>query len=121
MEIVNVTRAFTISPNAQYRDTFLGRFRGLMLSPRRDIILAGKRESIMDSTIHMMWMLYPIDVIWVSAGMKVVDVKRGVPPFNPLKPKTWELHEPKAAAKYVVEVSVGDLKDTQTGDDVAFR
>lgn len=121
MEIVNVTRAFTISPDAQYRDTFLGRFRGLMLSPRRDIILAGKRESIMDSTIHMMWMLYPIDVIWVSAGMKVVDVKRGVSPFNPLKPSTWVMHEPKAAARYVVEVSLGELKDTGVGDGIRFR
>jgi uncharacterized protein len=121
VEILNETKGCKISQSAELRDTFFGRFRGLMLSRRKDIILAGKKDSTLDSTIHMMYMLYPIDVIWVNAAMEVVDVKMAVPPFNPLRLKTWNMHGPKAPAKYVIEIAVGDVKDTGIGDKILFR
>jgi len=120
VEIANETRGFKISGGAELRNTFIGRFRGLMLSPKKDVVLAGGKDSVMDSTIHMMWMLYPIDVIWVNEAMRVVDVKRGVPAFNPLKPSTWGMHGPNAPAKYVIEVAVGDIKDSAAGDIISF-
>jgi uncharacterized membrane protein (UPF0127 family) len=121
VEIHNETKGHKISQKAELRDTFLGRFRGLMLSKRKDIILAGKKDSTLDSTIHMMYMLYPIDVIWANAAMEVVDIKTAVPPFNPLKPKTWKMHAPKNPAKYVIEITVGDVKDTAEGDKIRFN
>ena len=121
MEIINATRGHTISGSAELRDTVLGRFRGLMLSKRKDVVLAGKKDSVLDSTIHMMWMLYPIDVVWVNEAMEVVDVKRHSQPFNPLKPNTWSLHKPAAPAKYVIEIGKGVVKDTAKGDKILFR
>jgi uncharacterized membrane protein (UPF0127 family) len=121
VEIINETKGFTISPKAQMRGTFFGRFRGLMLSKRMDIILGGKKDSVLDSTIHMMFMLYPIDVIWVSAAMNVVDVKKGIPAFNPIIPRSWSMSGPKAPAKYVVEIASGDIKNTDAGDKIAFK
>jgi uncharacterized membrane protein (UPF0127 family) len=120
MIVTNETRGFTISDDAEMRDTFFGRFRGLMLSPRKDIILAVERESVMESTIHMMWMLYPIDVIWLNQGMTVVDVKAKVPPFHPLKPGSWRMHGPLKPAKYVIEISRGGARNTQQGDRIRF-
>ena len=52
--------------------------------------------------------------------MNVVDVKRDVKPFNPLRPKTWGVHKPTAPAKYVVELAVGEAGETAIGDKVTF-
>ena len=121
VEILNETRGFKISRDATMRDTFLGRFRGLMLSGRKDIVLAVEQEGILESTIHMMWMLYPIDVIWADKDMTVVDVQLDIPPFNPVKSGTWRMYKPRAAAKYVIEVAEGDVKDTRQGDKIRFN
>lgn len=121
MEIVNESRGASISPSAELRDTFWGRFRGLMLSGRKDVVLASKEDGIRASTIHMLFMLYPIDVVWVSSDMVVVDVKRNVPPFNSLRPSTWRVHRPCAPARYVVELAVGAAGETRKGDRIRFK
>ncbi|MFH1055119.1 MAG: DUF192 domain-containing protein [Candidatus Altiarchaeota archaeon] len=115
MEIWNESKSFRISDNAELRASFWGRFRGLMLSKRKDIILAAKKDSVVDSTIHMMFMLYPIDVIWAADDMTVVDVRKQI------KPSLWRMHKPKNPAKYVVEIATGEIKDTDIGDMIAFR
>ncbi len=114
MDVVNETRGFTIC-EAEYRSSFWGRFRGLMLSHGKNVVLAGRRDSIVDATIHMMFMLHPIDVVWVNSDMEVVDVRRNV------KPSWWRLHRPSAPAKYVVEVGLGDINGTVPGDKIAFK
>ncbi|MBD3388650.1 MAG: hypothetical protein GF416_06240 [Candidatus Altiarchaeales archaeon] len=121
MRVVDETRGTVISEEAELRSSFLGRFRGLMLSGRKDIILECRRESILDSTIHMMYMLYPIDVVWVNGQMEVVDLEKGVRPFNPLKPCTWRLHKPRSPARYVIELGKAGLEeDVKVGDMVSF-
>ena len=121
MDVVNETRGFTLSVGAELRDSPWGRFRGLMLSERKDVVLAARRENIVDSMIHMMFMLYPIKVLWVNEDMMVVDVKEDVKPFNLLKPGTWRMHKPREPAKYVVELGVGDVKNTEIGDRIKFK
>jgi uncharacterized membrane protein (UPF0127 family) len=120
MRIFNKTKGRLISAEAALYDGFLGRFRGLMLSPRRDIVLKCRRESVAESTIHMMFMLYALDVIWVSSDMRVADVKRDVPAFSLVKPVTWGMHSPQAKALYVVELGLGRAGDTAAGDEIAF-
>lgn len=120
MKIANKTRKTTITNDAGYTDSFPGRFRGLMLTRRKDLVLAGKKDSVLESTIHMMNMLYPLDVIWANENMEVVDVKRDVPPFNPLKPKTWKTYAPGKAAKYVIELGTTKAEGTIVGDKLEF-
>ena len=120
VEIRNNSKGFVISSDAQLRDSFWGRFRGLMLSRRKDIVLAVAKEGVLSSTIHMMFMLYSIDVVWVSSDMRVVDVRQNVPPFNPLNAHSWGMHKPDSAAKYVVEIADGDIGQTQKGDVLEF-
>jgi len=120
MEIVNKVSGEVLSGGAQLRDTFWGRFRGLMLSEKGDAILACNRESVADATIHMMFMLYPIDVAWVDSAMKVVDTAR-VEPFNPLKPRTVRVYSPRKPAKYVIELGAGRIGETKAGDYIEFR
>ncbi|MBU0762054.1 MAG: DUF192 domain-containing protein [Candidatus Altiarchaeota archaeon] len=91
-----------------------------MLSKRKDIVLAAKKDSKLDSTIHMMNMLYEIDVIWVNSEMKVVDYRKKVKPFNMFKPSTWKTYAPAEAAKYVIELGTTPLGNINVGDDISF-
>ncbi len=120
MEILNGTSGETLSRGARLMDTFGGRLRGLMLSEKGDAVLACSRESVADATIHMMFMLYPIDVVWADSSMNVVDTARAEP-FNPLKPRTIRVYAPGKPAKYVIELGKGGMGGTKAGDKVEFR
>lgn len=117
---MNKTRNKVISENAEFACSLLSRAIGLMLSKRRDLVLVSPREDITSSTIHMLFMLYPIDVIWVDSENRVVDVQRNAQPFNPIKPKTWKTYKPKKAAKYVIELGVGKAGETEKEDTIGF-
>ncbi len=120
MQVVNKTKNEVISSNIETACSILSRIRGLMLSKPKDLILVSPREDITSSAIHMMFMLYPIDVIWVSSEQMVVDLKKKIPAYNPLKPRTWKTYKPKTAAKYVIELGRGDLGNTEIGDKIRF-
>ena len=119
--IVNETRGFAISADAQMRDTAEGRRKGLMGSERMDVVLKVAWDSRMLPMIHMFGMRYPIDVVWVNGRMEAVDVRRKVPLSRLLDPRTWRMYAPRTPARYVVEVGKGDIRDTAIGDKIAFR
>lgn len=120
MKIVNLSTNEVLSDNAEIREGFTGRFLGLMLSKRKDIILVAPREGVRETSIHMFGMLYPIDVIWLNSRKEVVDLKRGVRPFNILGSDTWKIYKPKVPSKYVIELGVGN-PDARVDDVLEFR
>jgi len=69
----------------------------------------------------MMFMRYPIDVIWLDSGQRVVDIVRQIPPFNPLKPATWKTYRPSKDAKYVVEIGTSKTAQVSIGDIIEFQ
>ena len=120
MKILNLTQGFTVSEDAQMRNTAEGRRKGLMGSDKKDIIIQASLENRVFATIHMFKMNYPIDVIWCDKNLKVVEVRREIPISKLSKPKTW-LHMPKQKAKYIIEL--GKNKDTKTKkqDQIRFE
>ena len=124
MEIRNTRTGKTITAEAGVANTFFSRARGLMLSPPKDLILVSPYEAIETSAIHMMLMRYPIDVIWLDTGMKVVGISPNTPAFNPLKPHTWKTYKPCKAAKYVIELGKNKIpnpEDVAVGDILQFN
>jgi len=91
-----------------------------MLSRPRDLVIECPRAGIKESSIHMTFMRFNIDVVWVDEKMRVVDVKKNVPPVNPFKPSTFRIYRPSAAAKFVVELEAGKARDTSVGDEIKF-
>lgn len=113
--IVNKTKGSNLG-NADIADSFFSRFKGLMMvkNLERGLILKmpsdrGRRAS----GIHMFFMRISLDVLFVDSEMKVVDAVTLDP---------WTTYTPVAAAKYVIELEKGKLKDSNTeiGDELDF-
>lgn len=68
----------------------------------------------------MLFMRFPIDVLWLDSAMRVVDMARDVPPFDLRKPVTWRTYRPGRDARYVVEIAVNKLPAVEIGDVIKF-
>jgi hypothetical protein len=91
-----------------------------MFSKPRDLVLISRREDVPSSAIHMMFMRFPIDVIWVDSGLTVVDVKKKAPPLKFFDLGTWRVYKPRAKARYVIELGSSRAEGTEIGDIVEF-
>ena len=91
-------------------DTFFRRFCGLML---RKKLPAGKGLLIAPcSSIHMCFMRFAIDAIFIDKDYKVLKVARNVKPWIGLA-WCWK-------AWGVVEVSAGEAKDVRISDTITY-
>jgi len=114
IQVINKNRGFVISESCGVVDSFFSRFRGLMLSGPRDLVLVSPREDIKSSTIHMLFMRFPIDVMWLDSKRVVVDIRKNI------KANSLEIFRPEKPARFVVELGVGKLGTTDVGDGIEF-
>lgn len=101
----------------QYCDSFLCRLRGLIfraeLAPTSGLLLVQKRDSRLDSSIHMLAVNFDLAVIWINSSMRVVDKTLA---------KSWHLaYAPKEAAQYILEIHPDRLDEFQIGNKVQFE
>ena len=95
-------------------ESFFSRLQGLMftkeIKPEGGIIMDEKVHSRMNASIHMLFMNYPIAVIWLDPDLVVVDK---------VLAKPWALaYLPKGAARYVIELHPSRLDDFNEGDQI---
>jgi len=111
MRIINHTKDRIISDSTTLCQTFLSKGRGLMFKKKLEfgesLVLMGKKDSITHSEIHMFFVFFPIDVLWVNSQGQVVDLRTNIKPFTPLA-------APKKPAKFVIELPAGMIERTQT-------
>lgn len=105
-----------ILARATWCASFWCHFRGLMLRPRLDpdegLLFVLKQPSLVNSTIHMLFMLIPIAVIWLDADRRVIDVKLAKP---------WRLaYAPAKAAQFFIEAHPSVLERVKLGDVLSF-
>lgn len=114
-EIIN--KNIILADKAKYFDNFFFKAKGLMFTrPLRrghGLILVAPNEGILETTIHMLFVFYPVDIIWLNSEKIVVDIKQKVLPFIP-----WII--PKEPAKYVVELPINTAKHIRIGDKLDF-
>ena len=116
ISIENRNRSIAGELSIKFCDTFLTQLRGLTFRTRlaRDegLILAGKRDSRLDSSIHMLFVSFDLTVVWINSDMKVVDK---------ILAKSWRTaYFPKAPAKYVLESHPDRWENFEIGDVVQF-
>lgn len=100
-----------------YCDSFLCKLRGLMfrsrLSPEEGLLLVEKRDSRLDTSIHMFFVSFDLAVFWINSKMTVVDK---------VIAKSWRpAYFPKSGAKYTLEIHPVRWEDYEIGDKVEIK
>lgn len=112
--MTNSTKKTIIIKNSRFIDKNLAKFIGLMLSKRQNkaLIFRFNKEKII--SLHMLFVFYPIDVLFLDKNKIVVDKKENFKPFA--------FYNSKKKAMYAVELPNGTIKKTKTeiGDKVEF-
>ena len=76
------------------------------------MVLVEKRESRLDTSIHMFFVSFPIAAIWLDARFQVVDTCLAEP---------WRLfYASRAPAQYALEASPFLLQKVSVGDELEF-
>ena len=117
IQIQNLSRTLAKPASVGYCDSFLCKLRGLMFRPRLDLdeglLLVEKRDSRLDTSIHMLFVPFDLAVIWINSDMTVVDK---------IIAKSWKpAYIPKAEARYTLEIHPDRFGDYETGDKVEFK
>jgi uncharacterized membrane protein (UPF0127 family) len=117
VSVHNLTGKLDRPARVPYCDSFLCRLRGLMFRPRltRDegLLLVEKRDSRLDTSIHMFFVPFDLAVFWINSNMMVVDK---------VLAKSWRpAYFPKAEAKYTLELHADRWEDYKIGDKVEFK
>ena len=117
ISIENSSRGIKDPLRIKYCDTFLTQLRGFTfrssLSQDEGLVLVGRRDSKIDSSIHMFFVSFDLAVIWINSEMEVVDK---------VLAKSWKpAYFSKQPAKYVLEVHPDRWDEFQVGDRVQFK
>lgn len=106
---------------AEIADTILKQMKGLMfrknLPEDQGMLFVFNQDGF--HGIWMMNMSFPIDIIWIDDGKKVVDVFRDAQPCRLLCPN----YKPKEKARYVLEVNANftEKHGVKIGSDLEFN
>jgi uncharacterized membrane protein (UPF0127 family) len=115
--IYNLDKPINYPAHVGYCDSFLCKLRGLMfrsrLAPDDGLVLVEKRNSRLDTSIHMFFVPYDLAVFWINSEMTVVDK---------IIAKSWRpAYFPKADAQYTLEIHPDRFGDYEIGNKVEFK
>jgi uncharacterized protein len=87
--------------------------KGLMFSKQKSLVFEFANERIV--SLHMWFVFFPIDVVFLDENLEVVEIKENFKPFS--------FYIPKNKAKYVLELGSGIVASTGTkvGDVIHYH
>lgn len=112
--IRNMTKNVVIGSNFTLCNGVFSKFRGLMFTKNIEQALIFKFDKEKIISLHMLFVFYPIDVLFLDKNKIVVDI------INCFKPFT--LYNSKKKAMYAIEMPCGVINRSVTdiGDKIAF-
>jgi uncharacterized membrane protein (UPF0127 family) len=117
ISIENKSRRIDGTLQIKFCDTFLSQLRGLTfrsrISREQGLLLVGKRDSRLDSSIHMLFVSFNLAIGWINSEMQVVDK---------VLARSWRpAYFSKQPARYVLEVHPERWGDFEIGDRIQFK
>jgi len=105
-----------IMQKTRFANSLFSKFKGLMFETRKNfdyaLIFPFSKESRIGSSIHMMFVFFPIDTIFLDKNKIVVDKST----LNP-----WLInYTPKKSAKYLIELPQGKAKAIGIGEKLSW-
>jgi|TARA_B100001971_G_scaffold100907_1_gene93006 hypothetical protein len=104
MHIKNTTKKTLLAKDAKLCKSIFSIARGLMFSKPRPLIFIFEKEKIVP--LHMFFVFYQIEILFLDKNKKVVEMKKNFSPFT--------FYDPKNKSKYVIELPIGAIKNSKT-------
>ena len=113
--IKNLTNKKVIATNSKIAKSSLKKAIGLMFSKKikdKGLIFVFDHESIIP--LHMFFVFYPIDVLFLNNNKEVVEIKENFKPFT--------FYTNENPAMYIIELPAGAIKESKTKlkDKISF-
>ena len=114
MLIKNLAKKTLMISNAEICGSALSKFIGLMFSVKQNKALIFRFNDERIISLHMFFVFYPIDVLFLDKNKIVVDKKEKFRPFS--------FYSSKKKAMYAIELPSGTIKKSKTeiGDKIKF-
>lgn len=102
--------------SVQWCESRLCRLRGLQFSkspkPGEGLLLVMSKESVVETSIHMFFVFFPIAAVWINTQGQITHVQLAKP---------WRpYYASPAPARYVLETTPEFLDRVKVGDEVDF-
>src|SRR3989338_5196007 len=112
--IKNLSRKTALSKDIRFCRSAMSKFLGLMFSKNHKATLVFEFAEEQFISLHMIFVFYPIYVIFLDKKKIVVDLKENFKPFT--------FYASKRKAIYVVELPKGAITKSKTkiGDRIRF-
>jgi len=106
-----------ICKNARICESVFSQIKGLMFSTNikhNDMALIFVFDKLKKETLHMFFVGYAIDVLFLDEKKDVVEIKENFRPFS--------VYWPGEKAKYIIEIGAGTINkhNIKTGDRIEF-
>jgi len=112
--IINEKNGKVIAGKTKICKTALELSRGLMFSSRNeDLGMVLEFSNERKVSLHMFFVFYPIDVVFLDASFKVVEIKKNFMPFT--------FYNSSRKAKYAVELTAQKSEGAHVGDKIKIR
>lgn len=111
--IKNITKDVILADRIITRDNIFGIATGLMFHKRlKDTAMVFSLKKEKFASLHMFFVFFPIDVVYLNAENQVVEIKINLMPFS--------IYKPKNKAKYIIEMPAGIIEKSKTeiGDKI---
>jgi len=100
----------------KFASNTLERTKGLMFEDKKKfnyaLVFDFPTESRIGASLHMLFVFFPIDVLFLNKDKKIVDKVT----LNPFIPN----YTPKKAAKFVIEMPKGKAKIAKIGEKITW-
>jgi uncharacterized protein len=109
----NITQNKIISNEIKIADNFFKRAKGLMFSSKKSfnysLIFNLERNTIIGASIHMFFVFFKINLIFLNENKEIIEIKKNLKPF--------QIYNPKNYCRYIIELPVDfDIKYLNIGD-----
>jgi len=113
----HVEKETALISRAAWCDGFGSKLRGFTFRRRLEVgeglVLVEKKESRLNTAIHMLFVFFALGVIWVDTEGTIVGTTLAKP---------WRLsYSPPQPARYVIEGHPHILEQVQIGEHIEFR
>jgi uncharacterized membrane protein (UPF0127 family) len=106
-----------LAENVRVASGFFGRFMGLMFERRKHfdyaLVFDFGTEKRAGASIHMLFVFFPIDAVYLDSSQKVVDIAR-LTPFS-------LNYTPKRKARFLIEMPAGTAGRIKEGDELEWH